>query len=87
LQHLLARDAEPRAQRVVFRIGKRHDRIQAVVAAFQLDQHEEIAVLRLPRIGEGARHRRCGERRQGEEAHELAAMHGLLLKTRGGVVT
>ena len=45
LHDLVARDREARAQRVVRGIGVGHERVEPVVAALQLDQHEQLAVV------------------------------------------
>ena len=57
LEHLVARDADPRPQRVVLAVGVRHDRVQAVVAALELDEDEQVAV-----AGRVPRRRRAAER-------------------------
>ncbi len=45
LHDVVARDGDLRAQRVVGGVRVRHERVEPVVAAFQLDQHEEPAVV------------------------------------------
>ncbi len=58
--HLVARDRDLRAQRVVRRVGVGHDGVEPVVAALQFDQHEEPAIA----VGCPARPRRRGPRRR-----------------------
>src|SRR2546430_1400653 len=45
LQYLLAWNSKARAQTVVLTRGIRDDRIQAIVAPFELDQDEQVAVV------------------------------------------
>ena len=49
LQHLLARNGYARTQVVVIRIGERDDGVEAVVAALQFDEDQEVVIA--PRCG------------------------------------
>jgi hypothetical protein len=42
---LILRDRDLRTQAVVRRIGIRHEGVEPVVAALQLDQHEQLAIV------------------------------------------
>ena len=86
LHDRVARDRELRAQRVIGRVRVRHERVEAVVAAFELDQHEQVAVVRAA-VGSGgegaaAKPTRGGsaeraERGSGQrDAEKRAAVHG-----------
>jgi hypothetical protein len=81
--HIVFRDCELRAQCVIRGIGIRNHRIEAVVAAFQLDQDEELVVADTGRrCGESDARRaerrprecRC-QRSRGCGAQKVAAVH------------
>ena len=75
--HRVAVDCELGAKRVVARIVERHYGVEAVVAAFELDQHEQVAVARDRRRGSESDSRRPdvgdAEGRQRERGFEKAA--------------
>ncbi len=60
--HLIARDRDRRAQRVVRGIGVGNERVEAVIAALELDEHERPAVVRTRGGGRGSRRGDCGTR-------------------------
>src|SRR5262249_57814566 len=53
----------------------RPERIQSIVAALELDQHQKFALRLFERGGE---RRGAGERRQGRKPQEIASSHGHL---------
>src|SRR6185503_16713140 len=70
LQHVVATNTDPRPQAVVRVVGVRHHRVQPVVAALELDQHQE------PSIGRALRERRTGNEHRGDAGgEEVAAVH------------
>ena len=65
LHDAVARDRDARAQRVVRRIGVGHERVEPVVAALELDQHEQAPVARRLRCrGERDLDAAAGRRKQ-----------------------
>ena len=84
LHHRIARDRDLRPQRVIVGIGVGDQRVEAVVAALQFDQHQQVAVIgtgvdNRGRGGEGharGRSAECAERGRGKgRAEEAAAFH------------
>jgi hypothetical protein len=70
LQHLVAAHGEARPQPVVRLIGVRHHRVQPVVAALELDEHQQSAVRR------GLSKRRSGKKQRGYgRPKKVSAVH------------
>ena len=77
-QHAVAGDADAGPQRSVLRIGERNHGIEAVVAALQLDQDQQIAVALgalLPREGRMDQETQPGG---ADTLEKIASVHGLV---------
>src|SRR5580658_8209612 len=85
LQNLVALDRNFRPQVVILWIGIGHDSVQSVVAAFQLDEYQQVAIRgtlrhRCPRQ---ARRFKIGEREAADtySLQKIATLHRVLLKS------
>jgi hypothetical protein len=76
---LIARDRELRTQARIGRIADRDERVESVIPALELDQHQQVAIGRA--LGRGAeRHagptaERAERQRGGACLHEIAPVH------------
>ena len=80
-EHLLALDADARAQRVVGRVSKWHHSIQAIVCAFEFDQDQQ-AIKGSGRLCKEAARRKCSEA-DGTRALQKAAARRIQWGRRG----
>ena len=76
LQHVVALDRDPRPEGVVRGVAVRHDGVQPVVAALQLDQNEQLRVTRGRRaLREGEPRREDRDPGGGRGEEKIATFH------------